>query len=435
MAAYDNILVKNTDGILTVATSADSIAGGPSFSAEQIADGTGDGTLGFDGSDNLATGGTVASITMAATGALDIDAGAASALSVASANLTLETTTSGTVAVTSAGLMDLNAAANLDIDVTGTWDVLATGAMSLDATGASNVSVASGSLTLSTTTSGVLALDGVDGVTIAGNAAEIDLTTTGALDLNSGAGTWDASTLSIDSTDNSNLTMTANDGSDKTLTIAASNSGGGNGLLDMDADVATLDTTGTFDATFGDSATFTAPAGDAAALVFDAGGADYLTIDSQKGMVAFDKPIGLEAADGSTAIVQGGLLAGETVAAGDLVSLDFSTDTRVYKCDANHATAVLRNPVGVCVAGNTVGLGVAWAFGGIVSVKCTQAVAAGSALIGDFVYADDATAGQVTTTAPTSGRVYKVGVLVGDNGNVANAAAAVLLQPQFLYDN
>ena len=68
------------------------------------------------------------------------------------------------------------------------------------------------------------------------SAGEIDLTTAGALDLNSAAGSWDASTLSIDSTDTTNITMTANSGSAKTLTIKSENSGGGDGKLVIDAD-------------------------------------------------------------------------------------------------------------------------------------------------------------------------------------------------------
>ena len=70
------------------------------------------------------------------------------------------------VDLTSGGLMDVNAGANLDIDVTGTFDMLSTGAFSIDGTGTSNVSADSGSLNLSTTTSGLVNVDGVGGVEI-----------------------------------------------------------------------------------------------------------------------------------------------------------------------------------------------------------------------------------------------------------------------------
>jgi hypothetical protein len=46
----------------------------------------------------------------------------------------------------------------------------------------------------------------------------------------------DTGTMSLDSTDTTNLTMTANDGGDKVLTIAASNAGVGNGNIAMTAD-------------------------------------------------------------------------------------------------------------------------------------------------------------------------------------------------------
>lgn len=48
--------------------------------------------------------------------------------------------------------------------------------------------------------------------------------------------TADATAISLDSTDDSNLTMTASDGADKTLTIAASNGGAGDGLITITAD-------------------------------------------------------------------------------------------------------------------------------------------------------------------------------------------------------
>lgn len=104
--------------------------------------------------------------------------------------------------------------------------VLASGAITLDSGAASNF----------TTSAGALTLNGNGGVNVVGNAAEIDLTTTGAVDVNSGAGTWDASTLSLDSTDTTNLTMTANDAGEKTLSVAATNLGAGAGRVNINSD-------------------------------------------------------------------------------------------------------------------------------------------------------------------------------------------------------
>jgi len=119
------------------------------------------------------------------TPAISLDAAGASNFTVASANLSLGTTTAGDVLIstttageidlTSAGLMDLNAGASLDIDVTGTFDVLATGAFSIDGTGASNVTADSGNLSLSSTTSGSVLVDAVGSVEINSSGGTIDI--------------------------------------------------------------------------------------------------------------------------------------------------------------------------------------------------------------------------------------------------------------------
>lgn len=111
-----------------------------------------------------------------ASGAVQIDAAAASNLTVAGADLVLSTTSSGKVEVTSAGLMDVNAGASLDIDVTGSYDMLSTTTFSIDGTGNSNVSATSGSLTVSTITTGDLVLTAADNVNMDGGLIEIDAT-------------------------------------------------------------------------------------------------------------------------------------------------------------------------------------------------------------------------------------------------------------------
>jgi hypothetical protein len=61
-------------------------------------------------------------------------------------------------------------------------------------------------------------------------------TTTTTVDLNAAGVTIDGTTLSIDSTDTTNLTMTAKDTGSKTLTISATNTGTGSGHIDITAD-------------------------------------------------------------------------------------------------------------------------------------------------------------------------------------------------------
>ena len=132
--------------------------------------------------------------------------------------------------MTSAGLLDIDAAANIDIDVTGTFDVLATGALSLDATGASNLTIDSGNLTLSTTTSGNVIVSAVDDLDVDADAITID-----ALE-----------GVSIDAALSSNLSMNANNAGAQTLTIDATNAGAGAGNLDVNVDDALTVDAGSF---------------------------------------------------------------------------------------------------------------------------------------------------------------------------------------------
>jgi len=87
-------------------------------------------------------------------------------------------------------------------------------------------------------TIGVTAAEGNLAVTL----TSADFTIDGANDLLVGGTTplaivnVDTGLMSLDSTDTTNLTMTANDGGDKTLTIAVTNAGGGDGLIAMSAD-------------------------------------------------------------------------------------------------------------------------------------------------------------------------------------------------------
>ena len=147
---------------------------------------------------NAGTGG----VALDTTGAFSIDGVAASNVTVTGANLTLSTITSGTLAVTSAGILDMDGT-SVTVD--------ASGAFSIDGAVASNVSTTAANLTLSTITSGTLAV-----------------TSAGILDM-------DGTSITIDATDTTNLTMSATDAADKTLTISATNAGGGAGNIAISA--------------------------------------------------------------------------------------------------------------------------------------------------------------------------------------------------------
>ncbi len=100
---------------------------------------------------------------------------------------------------------------------------------SLNLTGAANSTwkTTSGSINIDSEASTV-EIDGNSGVTIQGNAAEIDIVTSGAVDIDSAGFTLDGTTLSIDGTDDSNVTVTGS-GKDLTLSVA----GGGTQQLIM----------------------------------------------------------------------------------------------------------------------------------------------------------------------------------------------------------
>jgi len=143
--------------------------------------------------------------------------GADRAIALDTGSLSLSTTTSGTIALDSVGLVDINAGANLDVDVTGTIDLLASGAFSIDGTGASNVTATEGNLTLSTATSGTLILTGAALVDL--NAgANLDIDVTGTFDmLSTGAISIDGTGDSNFSIDTGTLTISTTTSGDVTL--------------------------------------------------------------------------------------------------------------------------------------------------------------------------------------------------------------------------
>ena len=132
---------------------------------------------------------------------ISIDGTGASNLTVTGADLTLSTATTGSLILDGVALVDLNAGANLDIDVTGTFDMLSTDVFSIEGTGASNVTAASGNLTLSTATSGTLILSSAAAATLdAVTSLSIDVTAaTGASNI-SVAASADAEDLTIETT-------------------------------------------------------------------------------------------------------------------------------------------------------------------------------------------------------------------------------------------
>ena len=105
--------------------------------------------------------------------------------------------------------------------------IASSGALNLTGAAASTWKTTAGTILIDSEAAAVT-VDGHSGVNIVGNAAEVDITTSGAVDINSGAFTLDGAALSIDGSDDSNVTVT---GSGKDLTLSAA--GGGTQQLVM----------------------------------------------------------------------------------------------------------------------------------------------------------------------------------------------------------
>jgi hypothetical protein len=220
----------------------------------------------YVGGNTIVTSAAEGDFDVSGTEAISLDAQAASNFTVDSASLTLSTTTAGSLIASSAGLMDLDAGANLDIDVTGTFDMQATGAFSIDGSGVSNVTTDSGTLTLSTTTSGNVAVTSADAVSVTagneaaaiGNAVTIDAGDGGGANSggdvsiaggDSGAGaTGDGGDVNITG---GTATSTSGNGGDVTLTTGDGTGAGAAGTVSLTGPnaeseaIATLTTTGT----------------------------------------------------------------------------------------------------------------------------------------------------------------------------------------------
>jgi hypothetical protein len=443
----------------------------------------------------------------------------------------------GTVDFGAAGALQTSGIASYDLNVTGAYtaDV---GSISLDATGASNLTVTGANLDFSTVTSGTLAIQSAGDLIAVGAGASTFGDTTGTWEFDGSGGLSSAAitTMALDSSDTTNLSMAANDAGAKTLTIGAANAGAGAANLDvnvksdltMDAGTFSLDATGTSNVTAtgaaltvstvtsgdlamtgADAVNITAGAastwGITGTLDLDASGA--LSINSSGGAINVGNDavaqaisvgtgaaartikvgnttgataIGLDAGtggivgevqdsqaaafkvgisgdsknvtlstlnnalaltgvalslqntDGSSPIAQsyGGKAAGSytqhhmlTI---DATSGEFST----FDCDAGDnlmGTALLA----AAAQNDPAVLGI----GGVLNVVFDSAPAAAS--IGSIVYALGATGsnqGKVGLTAPTTSgaRVWKVGILVAADG--AATTTQIQWQPQFLYD-
>ena len=192
--------------------------------------------------------------------------------------------------LTDSSIFKMGAGNDFTITHDGTTGVtIAANPINITAGGASTWKTTAGAITIDAEASTVT-MDGHSGVTITtSNSGEIDITSAANVDINATTGvTIDGTTLSIDSTDTTNITMTANAASTKTFTISATNSNGSNiSNIDVDADGA-LTLNGAGGATFGDDTEAIAYDGsgnldvDAVALDLDVTDSSSITITSSE---------------------------------------------------------------------------------------------------------------------------------------------------------
>lgn len=370
---------------------------------------TSSGALTLDGNGGVNIAGNAAEIDVTTTGALDMNSGAgtwdssagisldgaaASNFTVTAGDLVLSTVTSGELDLTSAGLMDVNAGANLDIDVTGTVDILASSTFSIDGTGASNVTADTGDLTVSTTTSGSLILDGVALVDL--NAgANLDIDVTGSFDMLS------TGVFSIDGTGASNVTATSGN-----LTLSTATSG--NVILDAAGGDLTFD-----DSHYSGDGTY----GPSGSMPFSTASVTDLTFSATCLLDAVNKAY--DAAGGMGTWTEA---ADEAIAQYDIVSLDDgAAQGKVVK--ANSGTANQNFVVGVATAAATAGNDVTIQSAGKISVKTSDA---GAWTVGARLYMS-ATDGEVTATPVTSGISQCIGFSL-DTGTAGTRSACLRIE-------
>ena len=328
--------------------------------------------------------------------------GGASSITSTAQNLSISTATSGELDLTSAGNLDLNGVA-VTVDGSGGVSIGGAGA-------ASDFTSAGQDLTVQTTTSGTLTIDGAGVVDInAGANLDIDVTGTAALDasgnitIESSAGTIAVGANDIDQ----NIGIGTN--GERTISVGSA--------------------TGTITAnSTGGASVYTIKDATASAFSFNDGSNTLVSVNTATEQLQLNNVgMGLGLSNGTGGIAQAGLTAGEALAIGNVVTID-STAGKVYKSDANGA-GNLNNVLGVAVqVSSGDGQAAAMAIQGIQSATFTGVVA--TTAIGGFAFLSQ-TPGVLTTTVPGAGRVYKAGIVVGANGTTT---AQIMVQPQFIQD-
>jgi hypothetical protein len=340
-----------------------------------------------------------------------------SSIVIASAGTDVDAIQLNASAATS-GVTIFGGSSGLDLDFTLAGQGGGDGDLNAKFAANSVLDVAGANLTLSTTTSGTLAV-----------------TSAGALDIDGQATTLDATTLSIDSTDDSNLTMTADDGGAKTLTIAGLNDGLGNGNLALNAKSTVLIQNGGTDKVSIGSTTVilsaALQASESGGLQFGGSGQNVVSIvNSTTGIsltAAADTKLVTEAEIAAYADSAGSTdwaratsytddTTGDAIRPGDVVAINGSGNA--IFADSAGVVSGSEQPIGVCIFNDT-GAILVTNYGRVENVSGLTA--------GAPVYVDNSDAtGNYTSTAPASGTVYQVGI--------ADSTTSFIIQLQFIVE-
>ena len=300
--------------------------------------------------------------------------------------------------VATTGIADAVASISLD----GSGNCTETSLVSINLTPSGAMTMRGGGISQFGDDVGYFAFDGAGALAFTA-VTTCDIDASGALQINSSAGA-----ISL-----------GNDAINQAISIAT----GGTRTLGIGTTTTTLNL-----GTGGGTATWTAIDNNAASVIIKSGADNWLVLDTRTGVEVFNVncELNVDAGQGITVPLTGGA----AMAIGDVAAVS-GTSGKVSKADADSATAVLQNAVGInmiTVSGDAQPASIAHA--GVVLVNFDGVIATTDHGKRCFL---SATAGQATLTPPAPGggaaTVYQIGIVQLADGSTA---AKVLLQMQYV---
>lgn len=354
---------------------------------------------------------------LSGTAAISLQANDNSKFEVVSANLDLKTTTSGAVAVTSAGAMDLDAVGALSINSSAAaikiGDDAVAQSISLGTAGARTITIGSASATevevnadlVDVNSDGAITLDAAaaSNFTVAGAKLTVATTTSGELALSS------AGLMNVDAGADLDLDVTGNATLDATGTMA-------------------LASAGTLSLTSSTAAYIKVPGTYEAGELSVVNGSNQTQLRVASGHMVMYSSLLLNTAYSTGKSGAGFVPDSVNATAGQVVCIDQDGGFMAFTA-ADNATAGKNEPVGVYSGNPSSGPNrIVSVPGSFVAIEFEVGTATTK---GAPVYLS-AVSGKATQVVPSSGRVYRLGILLDTSGS-ANKYP-VLWMPQFIAD-